>query len=104
MSFNECSNTDIEKTFMLILRTAVANKLTQKDMPEIIYIISDMEFDWCAGNSSMTNFENAKKIFEERDFKTLQYVFDSSGICISQRCIHSLGFRHMFAQLEGKLF
>ena len=46
----------------------------------------------------------SKKIFEERDFKTLQYVFDSSGVCISQRCIHSLGFRHMFAELEGKLF
>lgn len=46
----------------------------------------------------------SKKIFEERDFKTLQYVFDSSGVCISQRCIHSLEFRHMFAELEGKLF
>ena len=46
----------------------------------------------------------SKKIFEERDFKTLQYVFDSLGVCISQRCIHSLGFRHMFAELEGKLF
>ncbi len=75
MSFNECSNTDIEKTFMLILRTAVANKLTQKDMPEIIYIISDMEFDWCAGNSSMTNFENAKKIFEESGYRLPKIVF-----------------------------
>lgn len=75
MSFNECSNTDIEKTFMLILRTVVVNKLTQKDMPEIIYIISDMEFDWCAGNSSMTNFENAKKIFEESGYRLPKIVF-----------------------------
>lgn len=46
----------------------------------------------------------SKKIFEERDFKIVQYVFDSSGVCISQRCIHSLGFRHMFVELEGNLF
>ncbi len=75
MSFNECSNTNIEKTFMLLLRTAVTNKLTQKDMPEIIYIISDMEFDWCVSNSSMTNFENAKKLFEENGYKLPKVVF-----------------------------
>ncbi len=75
MSYNECSNTDIEKTFMLILRTAVANRLTQKDLPEIIYIISDMEFDYCAANSSVTNFENAKKLFEDHGYKLPKLVF-----------------------------
>ena len=75
MSYNECSNTDIEKTFMLILRTAVANRLSQKDLPEIIYIISDMEFDYCAANSSMTNFENAKKLFENHGYKLPKVVF-----------------------------
>lgn len=52
--------------------------------------------------------ESMSEIFQRRslrrDFKTLQYVFDSSGLCISQRCIHSLEFRHMFAELEGKVF
>ncbi len=75
MSFNECSNTDIEATFDLILRTAVYNKLEQKDMPARLYIISDMEFDWCAKNSSLTNFENAKKKYEECGYKLPELVF-----------------------------
>ena len=75
MGFNECSNTDLEKTFMLILNTAVRNNLKQSDMPEKLYIISDMEFDMCAKNSGMTNFENAKAEFERRGFKLPQVVF-----------------------------
>ena len=75
MGFNECSNTDLEKTFMLILNTAVRNNLKQSDMPEKLYIISDMEFDTCAKNSGMTNFENAKAEFERRGFKLPQVVF-----------------------------
>ncbi len=75
MGFNEVSNTNIEKTFMLILRTAVDNKLTQADMPEKLYIISDMEFDYCAENSEMTNFENAKAQFARYGYKLPQIVF-----------------------------
>ncbi len=38
-------NTDIEAVFDLILQVAVKNKLSQDDMVERLYIISDMEFD-----------------------------------------------------------
>ncbi len=75
MSFNECSNTNIEKTFMMILHTAVRNRLKQSDMPEKLYIISDMEFDWCTGDANATNFENAKREFEKRGFKLPQVIF-----------------------------
>ncbi len=75
MGFNECSNTNIEKTFKLILKTAVANNLTQADMPEKLYIISDMEFDCCAGNSGATNFEHAKAEYARYGFKLPQIVF-----------------------------
>ena len=75
MGFNECSNTNIEKTFKLILMTAVANKLTQADMPEKLYIISDMEFDCCAGNASVTNFEHAKAEYARYGYKLPQIVF-----------------------------
>ena len=44
-------------------------------MPETIYIISDMEFDYCADNSSMTNFENAKKMYEENGYRLPKVVF-----------------------------
>lgn len=75
MSFNECANTDIAKTFELILTTAVKNKVKQEDMPEKLYIISDMEFDACAGNAKMTNFEHAKAEYEKYGYKLPQIVF-----------------------------
>ncbi|MBO4456984.1 MAG: DUF2828 family protein [Butyrivibrio sp.] len=75
MSFNECSNTDIAKTFDLILRTAVVNKLKQADMPEKLFIISDMEFDSCAGNYGVTNFEHAKAEYAKYGYKFPQVVF-----------------------------
>ena len=34
-----------------------------------------MEFDYCAKDASMTNFEYAKKIFEEHGYKLPQVVF-----------------------------
>ena len=43
--FDECSNTNIEKTFDLILDTAVKNHMTQDMIPANILIVSDMEFD-----------------------------------------------------------
>lgn len=38
-------NTNIEATFDLVLNTAIANNLTQDDLPESLIIISDMQFD-----------------------------------------------------------
>ena len=75
MGFNECSNTNIGKTFDLILNTAVKNRLKQSDMPSRLIIISDMEFDVCADDSSMSNFENAKAKFEKKGYVLPQLVF-----------------------------
>ncbi len=59
-TFNECANTNLEAVFDLILQTAVEEHVPQAEMPAKLYIISDMEFDFCVKNSSMTNFEAAK--------------------------------------------
>ncbi|WP_026528273.1 DUF2828 family protein [Butyrivibrio sp. VCD2006] len=75
MGFNECSNTDIGRTFALILRTAVMNNLKQSEMPENLYIISDMEFDCCVGNAKASNFEYARAEFEKYGYKLPQIVF-----------------------------
>ena len=75
MSFNECSNTNIEKTFDLILDTAVKNRLKQKDMPSRLLIISDMEFDICSSDAEMTNFDNAKAKFAANGYRLPQLVF-----------------------------
>ena len=75
MGYNECSNTDLAKTFDLILGTAVRNRLEQSDLPEKLYIISDMEFDYCTGNVGMTNFEYAKNAYAKHGYRLPQVVF-----------------------------
>jgi hypothetical protein len=42
---DECENTNIYKTFMLILNTAKSHSLKQEEMPNSVLVISDMEFD-----------------------------------------------------------
>lgn len=74
-SFGEVANTNIQSVFELILFTAVINKLPQSEMPDKIYIISDMEFDRCTVDSSLTNFEYAKKIFAEAGYRLPEVVF-----------------------------
>ena len=44
-SMAEVANTDLKKTFMLILKTAVDNNLKQEDLPSNVLIVSDMNFD-----------------------------------------------------------
>ena len=75
MSFDECANTDLLRTFDLILNTALQNKAKQEEIPEKLYIISDMEFDYCANHAEMTNFECAKKKFAKYGYKLPQIVF-----------------------------
>ncbi|MCQ4637710.1 DUF2828 domain-containing protein [Anaerovorax odorimutans] len=73
--FNEVANTDIQKVFELVLKTAVKNRLPQKELPETIYIISDMEFDSCTENAQMTNFEYAKRMFSKHGYALPRLVF-----------------------------
>ena len=73
--YNEVANTDIQKVFELILRTAVKNKVPQSEMPTTLYIISDMEFDYCTKGAGLTNFEYAKKIFAEAGYQLPKVVF-----------------------------
>lgn len=73
--FNEVANTNIQRVFELILKTAVKNRVPQKDMPTKIYIISDMEFDYCTENCSLTNFEYAQDLFAEYEYQLPEVVF-----------------------------
>ena len=74
-SFNEIGNTNIEAVFRLILRTAVKHHLPQEEMPAKLVIISDMEFDCCVRNASLSNFENARVMYEANGYKLPQLVF-----------------------------
>jgi len=73
--FNECANTNLQKVFELILRTAVKHNVPQEDMPAKLYIISDMEFDCCVDGGTLTNFEYAQKLFAEHGYRLPEVVF-----------------------------
>lgn len=73
-TFNEVANTNIAAVFDLILKTAVKNHLPQSDIPEVLYIISDMEFD-CQEDTDITVFEYAKKKYEKYGYHLPTIVF-----------------------------
>jgi hypothetical protein len=73
--YNEIANTNIQRVFELILDTAVKNSVPQEELPKKLYIISDMEFDFCAEDASSTNFEYAKKRFHEAGYVLPEIVF-----------------------------
>ena len=57
LACQDCSNTNLEKVFDLILKTAIDNHSPQSDLPERILIVSDGEFDsMCDANSSVGRY------------------------------------------------
>lgn len=68
-------NTDIIAVFDLILKSAVKHKLSQDDMPDNIYIISDMQFDCCAKNNNKTPFDYIDKKYKKKGYKRPTLIF-----------------------------
>ena len=74
-TFNEVANTNLEGVFRLLLRAAVSGGVPQQEMPEALYIITDMEFDVCTEHADVTNFERAKQMFDEAGYRLPRIVF-----------------------------
>jgi hypothetical protein len=66
-------NTNINAVFRLILTKALQNGIPQEQMPTMILIISDMEFDKCAANTN--NFDAIVKLYEEAGYILPRLVF-----------------------------
>ena len=66
-------NTDLNKAFNLVLDVAVNNKVSQKDMPEIILILSDMEFD--RNEPDTTAFKMIKDKYKAAGYEVPNIVF-----------------------------
>jgi hypothetical protein len=78
LSHHEIANTNIEKVFGLILKTAIDNKLSQEEMPKNILIISDMEFDSCAMAGEMSRYYGYKKP-DQKLFKVIEEAYNNHG-------------------------
>lgn len=73
--YNDCSNTNIYATMRLVLDTAIKNNVKQEEMPEMILIISDMQFDGHLFNMSGSLFDEIKIQFEAAGYKLPKICF-----------------------------
>lgn len=67
-------NTNIEAAFDALLTAAKASN-DFENMPKVIYIISDMEFDACVTGADETAFENARRKWSEAGVELPTVVF-----------------------------
>jgi hypothetical protein len=68
-------STNIMSAFRAILNAATAAGAEAKDIPTTLYIISDMQFNNCTRGNDVTNFELAKKEYEQAGFSLPHVVF-----------------------------
>ena len=72
---SDCSNTNIYKTMMLILKTAKRNHTSAEDMPKMIVICSDMQFDGRSHNLNKSLFDEIAQEFEDAGYKLPKICF-----------------------------
>ena len=75
-TFNEVANTNLEAVFLLILKTAKKYNVSKEEMPSKIYIISDMQFDYCiVGGNDESMFREMRKLFRANGYNLPDIVF-----------------------------
>ena len=80
---DDCSNTNIEATMKLILRTALKNHCKQEDMPKNIIIISDMQFD---GSRSHRSYWSSGMCWDESLFDEISREYAKHGYKLPRIC------------------
>lgn len=94
-------STDLQAAFNLILSTAIKNNVKQKDMPSVLYIVSDMEHNYAGKN---TNSDAIKQKYAAAGYLLPKIVwwnvaarndsfpirFDESGMALVSGCSPSI--------------
>lgn len=107
-----CGSTNLQSAFDAILSVAVKNEISESDMVDVIYVISDMEFNIAC--SDKTNFQTAKAKYDSAGYKFPRIVFwnvnarndqfpiteDENGVCLVSGCAPSI----LKSVLSGKGF
>ena len=68
-------NTNLEKTFAMLLKHAVDNKVKAKDMPGTILILSDMQFDQCSKEPTNTAMDMIEREYADAGYRCPNVVF-----------------------------
>lgn len=76
LKHDECSTTNIEAVFDLMLKTAVGCGMEQSEMPANVLIVSDMEFNGATdGRVDRSLFDGIRERFEAAGYKLPRLVF-----------------------------
>lgn len=70
-------NTNLEAAYDLILDTAVNNQLPQSELPEVLFILSDMNFDAATGSWDRASYEHIG--LGDTFFDTMRQKFQDKG-------------------------
>lgn len=70
-SWEDC-DTNLIKVFKTLLKVAIRDNISQKDMPDTLVIFSDMEFNYCWGRS---NFDTIKDLYKDAGYTMPKLVF-----------------------------
>jgi len=68
-------STNIHKALDLLLDIATTNKVSQKDMPKILAIFSDMQFDQGDSSWTKTSFDNISDKFKNAGYEVPHILF-----------------------------
>lgn len=74
-SYDDLTNTDMYQTMMLVLNTSLAYGVPASEMPEMIVILSDMQFDADAHDFNGSLFDSIKRKFEENGYALPKICF-----------------------------
>lgn len=83
-------NTNIEAVFDLILNTAISNRISQDEMLDKLYIISDMEFD----RATRGYYGKRTASITETLFQTISKRFEAAGYIMPQLVFWNVNARN----------
>ena len=75
VELGDVATTNLQAVFDIILTRAVHYHVGQEDMPKILLIVSDMEFDAACSSNSFTNFETIRIKYEASGYTMPTVVF-----------------------------
>jgi hypothetical protein len=68
-------NTNLRKVFTVMLDAAKKGNVSPEDMPESLYIISDMQFDQAVNGGTTSTFESINKMYEDSGYIRPNLIF-----------------------------
>lgn len=102
-STSNWGSTNLQSAISLILNTGIDNNLSNEEMPKMIIIISDMQFNRSCSSNKKTNFDTMKEKYASAGYDMPNVVFwnvnsasnvpmqyDDTGTCLVSGCSPSI--------------